>query len=233
MPDRLLNLEQTYKPQYLKNRLKPPKHTQTSKLRNKKPQEVQKMLTRTLTHTSDFAGLTRDNLQQASQSFYKQRVGEEIEAIFASVNSLNEADCRAQCLKVIKAVYGSDVKFDDETYKMTFAVLKFDQGDKSLDKYEFTQLVNQVAKQLTKEVAAAPSEISSAKIHRAASASALKPTQPAKIKLPDQVRIRSQCIQLFKLNPTKAVYFKTDVLKHMMTVFTQAGIPMTPQVLEE
>ena len=93
MPDRLLNLEQTYKPQYLKNRLKPPKHTQTYKLRkNDKPQEVQKMLTRTMTH---FAGLTRDNLQQASQSFYKQRVGEEIEAIFASVDSLKEADCRA------------------------------------------------------------------------------------------------------------------------------------------
>lgn len=45
-------------------------------------------------------------------------------------------------MRVIKAVYGSDVKFDEETYKMTFNVLKFDDSTKSLDKYEFTQLVN-------------------------------------------------------------------------------------------
>jgi len=32
-PELLLNVEKTYKPQYLKNRLKPPKATTSSKLR--------------------------------------------------------------------------------------------------------------------------------------------------------------------------------------------------------
>lgn len=35
-PELLLNVEKTYKPQYLKNRLKPPKPTNTSNLRREK-----------------------------------------------------------------------------------------------------------------------------------------------------------------------------------------------------
>lgn len=130
-------------------------------------------------------------------------------------------------------MYGSDVRFDEEAYKMCYSVMKFDESSKEMDKYEFTQLVNQVAKHIVIKDSFAITDVSSAKIHRTASAQALrKPTIQVKRPVSDHVKIRSQCLQLFKTYPNKAVFFKPDVLKFILQVFAEAGIQMRSDVIE-
>jgi hypothetical protein len=64
-----------------------------------------------------------------------------------------------------------DVRFDETLFKEAWAILKFDEDNKTLDKMEFTTLLQNLAKMLVSKRAPSiysDSAASSAKMHRLA-----------------------------------------------------------------
>jgi len=56
---------------------------------------------------------------------------------------IGENDARLACKRILKNVYGTDLKFDDAIFEWAFKIITFDKigSTKQIDRYELTSLL--------------------------------------------------------------------------------------------
>lgn len=55
--------------------------------------------------------------------------------------TIDKSECLVACKRILKNVFGDDLKFDETVFDWAFHILKFDDDKKEIEKLEFASLL--------------------------------------------------------------------------------------------